>query len=447
MKKKHKIIIFNQVQFIALGFFLIILTGGFLLSLPISSRSHEWTDPLTALFTATSTSCVTGLAVVDTYTHWSWFGQFIILLLIQIGGLGFITVGVGFSVLFRRQIGLRERDLLKESVNALEIGGIIKLWKNIIYGTLLFEGIGAILLSFRFVPEFGLRGIYYSIFHSISAFCNAGFDLMGRKEMYSSFVSYVSDPLVSLTLCGLIVVGSLGFIVWKDIASCRFNFKKYSLHTKLVIVVNIILIFGGAILLYFMESHNTIAEYNMPTKLLASLFGSVTTRTAGFNTVDTAALTPASKLLTMVLMFIGGSPGSTAGGIKTTTIAVILVFVYCNLRNSSGTNVFHRRISDDIIKKSLMVFMLNFSLAIVASLIIMSTSNLAFDDVLFETISAVSTVGMTTGITRDLNLIGRIVIMVLMYIGRIGSMTLALSFIQRPTLQPTTYPIEKITIG
>ncbi|MBP5198841.1 MAG: Trk family potassium uptake protein [Lachnospiraceae bacterium] len=444
IKSRH----ISQTHFIAAGFLLMILLGGFLLMLPISSRDRTWTDPLSALFTATSTSCVTGLAVVDTYSHWSLFGQVVLLTLIQIGGLGFITIGVGFSMVFRRRIGLRQRDLLKESVNAFEIGGIIRLWKNIFYGTLIFEGAGAFALAFRFIPEYGFaRGLWYSIFHSISAFCNAGFDLFGQKEKYSSFVYYVSDPLVNIVLCLLIIIGSLGFVVWKDLVANGFHFKKYALHTKLVIVINTVLIIGGAVFLFISEYGNTIADFDMKTKILASLFGSVTTRTAGFNTVDTAALTPASKLVTMILMFVGGSPGSTAGGIKTTTFAVILISVLSNLRNQSGANVFKRRVSEDVVSKAYQVFMLNLILALTSMTLILLTSNLKFDDVLFEVISAVSTVGMTTGITRDLNTFGRIMIMLLMYAGRIGSMTFALSLISPNKKQPVTLPVEKITIG
>jgi trk system potassium uptake protein TrkH len=425
-----------------------ILIGTALLLLPISSRNGQKTGILEALFTATSASCVTGLAVYDTYTHWSLFGQLVLLVLIQIGGLGFITIGVGFAMAFRRRIGLRQRDLLKESINAFEIGGIIRLWREIMAGTCFFEGVGALLLATRFIPEFGVaKGIYYSIFHAISAFCNAGFDLMGTKEAYSSFTDYVADPVVNITLCLLITIGSLGFIVWKDLWENKTHWKKYTLHTKIVVMVTLVLLFGGTLLMYLFEKDNTLAGLGFGGKLLAAMFDAVTPRTAGFNTVDTAALTPAAKLLTILFMFIGGSPGSTAGGIKTTTIAVMLIYIFSNLRNSSGCNIFKRRISDDVIKKASMVFCLNLFLAFVSSIIILGTSSLSMDDVLFEVFSAISTVGMTTGITRDLNTVGRIVIIFLMYCGRIGSMTFALSFIQRPSQQAITYPAERVTIG
>lgn len=438
----------NQVQYIALGFFFIILAGSLILTLPIASQSGEWTPFLDSMFTATSATCVTGLVVYDTFTHWNVFGQLVILLLIQIGGLGFITVGVGFSMAFRRRIGLRQRDLLKESINAMEIGGIVKLSRKIFIGTALCEGVGALLLATRFIPEFGLvKGIYYSIFHAISAFCNAGFDLMGGQQPYASFTAYATDPVINITLMLLIIVGGLGFVVWSDVVSKRFRWKNYSLHTKMVISVTLLLIFGGALFLFLFEQGGTIKGMSTGDQILASLFGSVTARTAGFNTVDTGALKPESKLLTTALMFIGGSPGSTAGGVKTTTIAVILIYVISNLRGESGCNVFHRRIGDEVIKRASMVFCLNLFLGLTSVTLILATSNLHMSDVLFEVYSAISTVGMTTGITRDLNVVGRIVIIILMYCGRIGSMTFALSLVAKPEAKGLSLPEEKITIG
>ena len=438
----------NQVQYIALGFFFIILAGSLILTLPIASRSGEWTPFLDSMFTATSATCVTGLVVYDTFTHWNVFGQLVILLLIQIGGLGFITVGVGFSMAFRRRIGLRQRDLLKESINAMEIGGIVKLSRKIFIGTALCEGVGALLLATRFIPEFGLvKGIYYSIFHAISAFCNDGFDLMGGQQPYASFTAYATDPVINITLMLLIIVGGLGFVVWSDVVSKRFRWKNYSLHTKMVISVTLLLIFGGALLLFLFEQGGTIKGMSTGDQILTSLFGSVTARTAGFNTVDTGALQPESKLLTIALMFIGGSPGSTAGGVKTTTIAVILIYVISNLRGESGCNVFHRRIGDEVIKRASMVFCLNLFLGLTSVTLILATSNLHMSDVLFEVYSAISTVGMTTGITRDLNVMGRIVIIILMYCGRIGSMTFALSLVAKPEAKGLSLPEEKITIG
>lgn len=446
--ERHRYHRLNQVQYIALGFFFIILAGSLILTLPIASQSGEWTPFLDSMFTATSATCVTGLVVYDTFTHWNVFGQLVILLLIQIGGLGFITVGVGFSMAFRRRIGLRQRDLLKESINAMEIGGIVKLSRKIFIGTALCEGVGALLLATRFIPEFGLvKGIYYSIFHAISAFCNAGFDLMGGQQPYASFTAYATDPVINITLMLLIIVGGLGFVVWSDVVSKRFRWKNYCLHTKMVISVTLLLIFGGALFLFLFEQGGTISGMSTGDQILASLFGSVTARTAGFNTVDTGALKPESKLLTTALMFIGGSPGSTAGGVKTTTIAVILIYVISNLRGESGCNVFHRRIGDEVIKRASMVFCLNLFLGLISVTFILATSNLRMSDVLFEVYSAISTVGMTTGITRDLNVVGRIVIIILMYCGRIGSMTFALSLVAKPEAKGLSLPEEKITIG
>ena len=446
LRKIRKIKV-SQIQFIAIGFALIILAGALLLMLPFATRDGQQTSFLNALFTATSATCVTGLVAYDTFSHWTLFGQLMILLMIQIGGLGFITVGVGFAMLFRRTIGLRERDLLKESISATEVGGILRLWQQIVKGTVLIEGTGALLLAIRFIPEFGVaKGIYYSIFHSISAFCNGGFDLMGSREAFSSVTAYVTDPLVNLTFCALILIGGLGFVVWADLAEHKLDYHHYSLHTKIVLSMLLILVAGGTLLMYLFERNATLADLSAGGKLWASLFGAVTARTAGFNSVDTASLTPAGKLLTMILMFIGGNPGSTAGGVKATTIAVLGVYMYSRLRNASGTNLFHRRISEEIIHKATLVCSLNLVLALTAALIIMGSSSLAMDDVLFEVISAVSTVGMTTGITRELNTLGRIVIMLLMYCGRIGSVTFALSLLQRPQ-QKLKLPVERVNIG
>lgn len=438
----------TQVQYIAYGFLALILLGTLLLMLPISSRDGQWTGFLDALFTATSATCVTGLVVFDTFSHWSMLGQWIILLLIQVGGLGFITIGVSFAVLFGKRIGLRQRYLLKESINAMEIGGIIRLWRNIVIGTAIFEGVGALLLAFRFIPRFGpVRGIYYSVFHSVSAFCNAGFDLMGINEAYSSFTGDAGDPLINIVICFLIIVGGLGFAVWRDIWVHKLHWNKYALHTKIVLSMTGILVAGGAVLLYLVERNNTLAGADAATCFWASLFGSVTARTAGFNTVDTGALTPAGKLITIMLMFIGGSPGSTAGGVKTTTIFVLVLFIISNLRNSSGCNAFHRRIGDEVIKKASMVFGLNLALVLGSTVLILATHDLSLEDVVFETVSAVSTVGMTTGITRSLNSIGKIVIILLMYCGRIGSMTFALSFMRQSPTAACRLPQEKVTIG
>lgn len=447
MKKSRKNGL-SQMQMIAAGFFIIILLGTLLLMLPISAKG-EAASFLDALFTATSATCVTGLVVADTCRNWTLFGQFVILLLIQTGGLGFMTIGVFFSIYIRRKISLRERELLQESINTLQLAGVVRLTKLIVKGTLLVEGIGAVLLSLRFIPRFGFwKGCYYSIFHAISAFCNGGFDLMGEQEAYISLSSFVSDPIVNLVIMALIVIGGIGFIVWRDLYEHRLQIRKYMLHTKIVLLTTAVLIFGGAFLFWIFERRALFAELSPGGQALAALFSSVTARTAGFNTVDTGALSNGSLLLTMILMFIGGSPGSTAGGIKTTTVVVLLMYTWNSLRNKQGCSVFERRIPDEIIKKSSMVLVINLLMALVAAIIICAVQpELSMNSIAFEICSAIGTVGMTCGITRDLNGISRCVIIFLMYCGRIGSMTFALSFMQKKKMDPVQYPHGKITVG
>lgn len=438
----------TQTQFIAYGFIGIILTGTLLLMLPVSSKNGMMTPFLNCLFTATSASCVTGLVVYDTWTHWSLFGQLVILAMIQIGGLGFITIGVFLSIILRRKIGLKERGLMQESANALQIGGMVKLAKKIIIGTMLFEGGGAVLLAIRFIPQAGVaRGIFYGIFHSISAFCNAGFDLMGWQGAYSSLVNYYDDWLVNLVIMTLIVAGGIGFVVWDDISRHGLNFRKYMLHTKIALLTTFVLLSGGAWLFYRFEQNNLLVGMNPGGAVLTSLFSSVTARTAGFNTTDTAALTDASKLLTMILMFIGGSPGSTAGGVKTTTIIVMYLYLRANIQRTYGVNIFGRRLEEDAIKRASSIFIINMTLALGAAVYIMAIQPIPMTDVLFETFSAIGTVGMTSGITRMLNPMSRLMIIFLMYCGRVGSLSFALSFTQHKRVAHVQQPEERITIG
>ena len=438
----------SQTQFIAYGFFCIIITGTLLLMLPFASRDGQSEPFLNCLFTATSASCVTGLVVADTWSQWSLFGQLVILTMIQIGGLGFITVGVFISIVLRRKIGLKERGLMMESVNTLQIGGVVRLAKKIIIGTCIFEGTGAVLLAIRFIPQFGfLRGLFYGIFHSISAFCNAGFDLMGGQTPYSSFVAYYDDWLVNLVIMSLIIIGGIGFIVWDDVSRNKLHFRKYMLQTKIVLVTTAILVFGGGLLFYLLERNHLLVGMNTSGKILTSLFSSVTARTAGFNTTDTAALTDGSKLLTIILMFIGGSPGSTAGGIKTTTLVVLLLCVHSNIKQTYGINIFGRRLENDAVKRAGTILTINLLLAVTASLAIMAIQPLGFSDILFETFSAIGTVGMTTGITRALHPVSRCIIILLMYCGRIGSLSFALAFVQSKRKPHVQQPAEAINIG
>ena len=318
----------SGMQLIAGGFFLIIFIGTLLLLLPFASRPGEHTSFLAALFTSASATCVTGLVVVDTFTHWTLFGQTVILCLIQIGGLGFITIGITVSILLRRKIGLKERGLIQESFNIIELRGMVRLTKRVILGTLFFELTGAVILSLCFIPKMGIfQGVYYGIFHSVSGFCNAGFDLMGRYASFSSLTGYSSHPIVLLTIMALITIGGIGFFVWNDLYEHKFHFRKYALHTKIVISFSFLLIFGGALLFYLLERNNLFAGMNITDTVLNALFCSVTPRTAGFNTVDVGSMTDGGKLLTVVLMFIGGAPGSTAGGVKVTTIVVLFIYI------------------------------------------------------------------------------------------------------------------------
>lgn len=440
----------TYVRIIAVGYLIVILVGTLLLMLPLSTVQGRKTDFLTALFTATTSTCVTGLVVVDTGTHWSLFGQLMILLMIQVGGLGFMTMGMLLAMMLKKKITLKTRGLLQESMNGMQVGGIVRLVRLALFGTAVVEFAGAVLLSFRFIPHFGVgRGIYYSIFHAISAFCNAGIDLMGpHYGEYASFVPFQGDILINVVIMALIVIGGIGFFVWEDLRGKKFHVRKYALHTKITLFMTTVLLLGGMVLFWLFENDNLLLGMSIKDKILATAFSSVTARTAGFNTIDTAGLTNASKLLTIVLMFIGGSPGSTAGGVKTVTMLVLIAYVWSNLRASKGVNIFGRRLDDDVIRKASNVMMISMLLAIVAAVTIcFMQPQLQTTDILFEVVSAIGTVGMSTGLTRDLSAGSRIVIILLMYCGRIGSMSFALSFTERKKVAPVQLPVEKIMIG
>lgn len=433
---------------IAISFLAIIFIGTCLMMTPFATRTGETTDLVDAIFTSTSATCVTGLVTYDTYTHWSIFGQLVILTMIQIGGLGFITFGIYAMVLLRKKIGLKNRELIHDSLNLMKVGGSVKLVKHVVKGTLIIEGTGAALLSTRFIPEFGfLKGIYFSIFHSISAFCNAGFDLMGIKSEFSSLTTYREDLFVNIVIILLIVIGGLGFIVWEDIYVNKWRFKKYMLHTKVVLITTLVLVLGGTTFFYLSESGGILENMNYKGKLLSSFFSSVTPRTAGFNTLDTALLSDAGKLMTMIFMFIGGSPGSTAGGVKTTTVAVIVFFIVSYIKRDKSFVAFKRSVRNDTIKRASTVFFINLSLAVIAIIVILLNQQLNFMDVAFEAFSAIGTSGMSTGITRDLTLLSKIVIMLLMFCGRVGSLSFAMSFSDRKKVADIRYPSEDITIG
>ncbi|MGN0484473.1 MAG: TrkH family potassium uptake protein [Lachnospiraceae bacterium] len=429
----------SSTRLIALSFLMMIFGGAFLLCLPISSRSHTFTPFVDALFTATSATCVTGLIVHDTFTFWSPFGQIIILILIQIGGLGLMTMISLFAIFMKKKIGLTERMLLVQSSGNIRVSGIVRLIKRIGIGTAIIESVGAILLAFRFCPQFGfLKGIYYSIFHSVSAFCNAGFDLMGTNEPCSSLTAYVDDIYINIVIMLLIVIGGIGFTVWEDFSKYHLHLRSYSLHSKIVLSTTAVLILGGAILFFILEP-----GYNP----LTALFLSVTTRTAGFNTTNLAKLTDSGSVIAMILMFIGGSPGSTAGGIKTTTIAVIALSLVSLARGKEEATVFHRRVEDSTIKHATGICFAYIIGILIASITICSTEGLGLKPVLFEIVSAAATVGLSIGLTGSFHMLSKLIIIVLMYSGRIGGLSLLLVFAERKKEAPLKRPTEKILIG
>ncbi|MBP1889691.1 trk system potassium uptake protein TrkH [Clostridium moniliforme] len=442
MKKK-----LSGVQVLALGFFIVIFIGAILLTLPISSESGESTNFLDALFTSTSAVCVTGLVTLDTGTYWNEFGQVVIMLLIEIGGLGFMSFATFIAVLLGKKITLRDRLLMQEAMNTFNIQGLVKMVKYVLSFTFAVQFFGALLLSTQFIPKFGIgKGIYFSIFHSISAFCNAGFDLFGG---FSSVTSYSSNAVVLITISSLIIIGGLGFTVWMELYNYR-GIKKLSVHSKVVLLITTVLIIGGTILMYLFEMHNpeTMGKMGVGDKILNSYFASVSPRTAGFNSVSTDGMTNAGKFLTIILMFIGGSPGSTAGGLKTATFGVIILTVISVIRGREDTQVFGRRFSKDLVYKSFALLMIGMFLVIGVTLILSITDpNESFINLMYEATSAFGTVGLTTGVTQRLSTAGKIIIIITMYCGRVGPMTVALAFLRNKKKQTHKYPEGKILIG
>ena len=438
----------THVQIIVAGYLCIVLLGTLLLSLPFASADGQRAPFLTALFTAVSSSCVTGLVLRDTATGWSAFGHIVILLLIQVGGLGFMTVATFLYHAFQKRMGLRSRELMVESINTTHVGGIMHLAWKIVVLTAAFELAGALLLLTRFAPRFGLnRGLWYALFHSVSAFCNAGFDLMGVLSPGCSLTPFYDDPVVNITLMLLIQVGGLGFLVWEDLFRCRWRVKRWRLHTKLVMSVSAILTFGGALLFFFFEAGATGEGLTLGGRVWTALFASVTARTAGFNTVDVASMAGASKLLTIFLMVVGGSPGSTAGGVKTTSLAVIVLFAYASFRGREKPTVFGRSISVDTFRKSCGVLFFNINLALIAAILLCAWQPLDPVDAVFETVSAIGTVGMTAGITQSLCPFSAYIIALLMFLGRVGSVSFAVALLAKRSAPPVEYPVEEITVG
>ena len=437
----------SAAQVMAFGFAAIILLGGLLLMLPVCNRSGQSIPFLNALFTSTSATCVTGLVVYDTYTQFTFWGQFVILLLIEIGGLGFMTVALLFSMALGRRIGLKERSLLAETVSAMQIGGVVRLLRHVLLGTLFFEGAGAALLSFRFIPEFGLaRGIWYGVFHAVSAFCNAGFDLMGVRAPFSSLTGYAGDPLVILTIASLIIIGGLGFIVWDDLRACGRHWRRYALHTKVVLACTGALILGGTLLMLLLEHGASLAGLRDGKRLLAAFFQAVTPRTAGFNSVDLARLGHGGRLLITLLMFVGASPGSTAGGVKTTTLAVVLASLSSYLRGRRDVNLFHYQIEPQVVRRAYCSMTL-YTLLILGGSFVLTAQGAAAERAVFETVSAIGTVGLSLGLTPFLPALSRLALILLMYAGRVGSLSVFMAVTEARQPDILQNPVGKITIG
>lgn len=436
-------------QVLVIGFALVILIGSMLLNLPVASQDGSSVGYINALFTSASAVCVTGLVVVDTGTHWTVFGKTVILILIQIGGLGFMTLATMFAVFLGKKISLKERLIIQESLNQNTLSGVVRFTQYILLVTLIIEGLGAFFLAFTFVPEYGwTQGIAYSIFHSISAFCNAGFDIIGEGR---GLTPYVNNPIVNFTVYALVILGGIGFSVLVDLKNKR-NIKRLSLHTKIVLIMTFTLLASGFVSFLLLEWNNpeTLGELPLRGKLMAGFFQSMTTRTAGFNTIALDQMGDASKLLTIIFMFIGGSPASTAGGIKTATLGVIIFTVISVIKGKEETELFKKRIPRDIVNRAITVIVISLSLVmIVTGILTITETGFSFLDILFESTSAFGTVGLSLGITSELSPIGKLVITFLMFAGRVGPITIvfALARRQRKYKGIIKYPEGKILVG
>ena len=443
----------EPTQIMVIGFAIVILIGAILLSMPISTQNGESIGFLDALFTSTSAVCVTGLIAVDTSTYWSFFGQLIIITLIQIGGLGFMTVTTLFSLIIKKRINLKERLLIQESLNQIDLSGLVKLTRYILLTTFFIEGTGALLLSTVFIPQFGiLNGIWYSIFHAISAFCNAGFDLMGVVSgPFSSLTYYVNNFTITITISWLIILGGIGFPVILDVIRNK-KLSKLTIHSKVVLFSTIVLIAFGMLFILLLEYNNpnTLGKLGFGGKILASLFQSITIRTAGFNTIDLAAMRESSIFVMIILMFIGASPASTGGGIKTTTIATLILTVKSFILEKQDIEVCKRRISETTVKKSLGIFLIGITIVVMGTLIISITDpDFSLLEVEFEVVSAIATVGLSIGGSPNLSVLGKIFIMLFMFMGRVGSLTIFMALASRGVKNnpPIRYPEGKIIVG
>ncbi len=439
-RKKH----LTSFQIIILGFASVILLGAFLLMLPISAKERVVTPFNEALFTSTSAVCVTGLVVNDTASYWSGFGQAIILTLIQIGGMGVITIAAAIALLSGRKISLMQRSTMQEAIAAPKVGGIVRLTGFIIKATLIFELLGFLTMFPVFVKDFGIKGIWMAFFHAVSAFCNAGFDLMGTTEApFVSVMSYSGNPIVNITIMLLIVIGGIGFLTWDDIYINRYHIKKYRMQSKVILVTTSILIIVPAIYFFLFE----YSGLPLGERLLSSLFQSITPRTAGFNTTDLTLLSGAGQCIMIMLMLIGGSPGSTAGGMKTTTLAVLCSNTYSVFKRKEDVHFFGRRIDKEVIRNASTILMMYLTLFLSGALFISIIEELPLSVCLFETASAVGTVGLTLGITPTLGIASQFILIVLMFLGRVGGLTLIYATFSDKGRDLSKLPQERITVG
>lgn len=444
--------VLTTTRIIMLSFLAAIFIGSLLLSLPISAANGRAVPYIDALFTATTATCVTGLVTLPTVSAWSIFGQIVILILIQIGGLGIITIMSALMILLHRKMGIGDRLLLQDAFNLNSLSGIVRFVKKVMLGTFAVEGIGALLYMTVFVPEFGPRGIWISVFTSISAFCNAGIDIIADD----SLCGYAANPIINAVTCLLVILGGIGYIVWWDVMrviklpSGRRRFRSLTLHSKIAITATMILLLGGAVLILLFEYNNPLTIKKMPLvdKIQVSLFQSVTTRTAGFATVPQQNLTNASSVLCLLLMFIGGSPVGTAGGVKTVTIAVLVVSALATIRNRDEVSLFDRRISRQAINKAVAVTAMSFAIMFLSTLLLSAVTNRDMLDILYETVSATATVGLTRDLTPHLNSAGKAIIIGTMYLGRVGPISLALAFNSKKNRTTNIKnPTEEISVG
>lgn len=449
-KKKDRSKSVSSTRIVAITFLIIIFAGACLLSLPVASKSRISCGFLSALFTATSATCVTGLSLFDTYSQWSLFGQLVILSLIEIGGLGFMTAAASMIFLFRRRIGLRERLIMAQSLSVNDMEGVVRLQKTVLIGSLTVELLGAAILLLRFLPLYGMKyALWYSIFHSVSAFCNAGFDIFGFLQPGGSLIPFQNDYVVILTLSALIIVGGLGFWVWEDLMKQR-SLKGLKIYTKLVLLTTGALLLLGFCMtcLFEWENPQTLGPMSFPEKILNAFFQSVTLRTAGFSAIDQGALTDSSKAIALVLMLIGGSSGSTAGGLKTVTFVVVLLFMWTRARGRKSVCVFKRTIPDSQVMDAMTISVCMLFLAFFGGVFLCAASGVSFTDALYESVSAIGTVGLTTGITSGLSVSSRILIIIYMYFGRVGILTISLGFLMNEhTQERFRYAQTNLLIG